>query len=115
MVCTGPGQAGDLTPTEGTVRLRRVPLQRIRGAQRGGAPRGCRDSSLPRVWGCPPISFFIPPRSKIRLRRSGGYRGLMTEMVGTAHPTVAGRAGTGACPYGVPGFHASGGLKEVRI
>jgi hypothetical protein len=25
-------------------------------------PRGCRDSSLPRVWGYPPILFLLPPR-----------------------------------------------------
>ena len=24
--------------------------------------RGCRDESLPRVWGCPPNLFLLPPR-----------------------------------------------------
>ena len=28
---------------------------------RGNDGRECRDSSLPRVWGCPPVSLILPP------------------------------------------------------
>ena len=49
-----------------------------RGVQRGAAPgrwdgnpqseilTGCRDSSLPRVWGCPPTLLSLPPRLEDR-------------------------------------------------
>jgi len=50
--------------------------------------RGCRDSSLPRVWGCPPILFSHPPRVGVRgLKRvvnifTTPYTGRVFDMMG---------------------------------
>ena len=84
----------------------------------------------PQDEGCPPGSLILPPRSKIRLRRNGGQRGLTRESGVSAEQRSGcqrldscfrrndrGRAGTGACPYtaGMTGNGGGSGLPEADL
>ena len=46
-----------------------LPALRLDSRLRGNDTRGCSNSSLPGVWGCPPILLLYPPRV-------GDHRGL---------------------------------------
>jgi hypothetical protein len=65
-----------------------LPRERQKRVQRHVSAEGLVVDS-PQDEGCPPISFLLPPRSKIRLRRSGGSKGVDQRSMGPI------RSGTG--------------------